>query len=208
MADGSFDLAISNVPFGDYKLSRSAVQRPQFSRSRLLLRESNREGAAGRIDRVHHVERNARQGQLQLARITCATRSISSARSGCRTPHSRRTRTPKSPRTSCSFEAGRWRKAERPAVAESRWSTSTPTASRFRSTNTSPRNPHMMLGRRWRMPARCIASNEPALVPDGRDLASALARSCDCAAARHLPQSGAGNTTSCRIGANPRRRTT
>ena len=57
---GSFDLAISNVPFGDYKVHRSAVRRAQFSRPRLLLRERDGEGAAGRADGLHHVEGHAR----------------------------------------------------------------------------------------------------------------------------------------------------
>jgi hypothetical protein len=48
---------------------RSSVQRPQFPHPRLLLREGNREGEVGRIDRLHHVERHAREGQLRPARL-------------------------------------------------------------------------------------------------------------------------------------------
>ena len=60
LGDGSFDLAISNVPFGDYKLHDPSVQRAQFSRSRLLLRESGRKCPARWIAGLRHVQRNAR----------------------------------------------------------------------------------------------------------------------------------------------------
>ena len=60
LVEGSFDLAISNVPFGDYKVSD-----PQFNERNFLIHDyffakGLQQGAARRVARLHHLQRHAR----------------------------------------------------------------------------------------------------------------------------------------------------
>ena len=173
LVERSFDLAISNVPFGDYKLHDPSVQRAQLSHSRLFFREGDREGPARRIAGFHHVERNAGQGELHACAIISATKRISSARSGCRTPRSRRTRTRKSQPTSFSFAGcADGEKPGGPAWLNLAEHTN-PRRRDISDQRILRRESAHDARRRWRTPARCIAATKPALVPDGRDLATA-----------------------------------
>ncbi len=95
LVDGAFDLAVSNVPFGDYK-----VVDPQFDDRNFLIHdyffakgmEKVRPGglmvfitSKGTLDKVNS----------SLRDYLHDTRRLSSARSVCRTPRSSRTPTPK-----------------------------------------------------------------------------------------------------------------
>ena len=87
LGDGSFDLAISNVPFGDYKLHD-----PSFNEHNFLVHDYWPSSPP----------REPSTRSIQACADISRTKSISSARYVCQTRHSTETRTPKSRPTLCS----------------------------------------------------------------------------------------------------------
>ena len=85
LVEGSFDLAISNVSFGDYKLRGPRFDEPDFlihnTSSRRVCRKSGR-----RICGVHHLRREHWARQIRDYGTACRTRPISSGLDGCRRP--------------------------------------------------------------------------------------------------------------------------
>ena len=182
----SFDLAISNVPFGDYKLHD-----PQFNDRNFLVHdyffaktvEHVRPGgliafitSKGTLDKVNSSLREylAREGRFRR-RNPAAEHGIQEEREH-RSHHGHRV----------PSEAGRMaRKPSGPAWLNLAEHVNGDGVS-FQINEYFAAHPHMMLGRMAHA-GTMYRSNEPALVPDGRDLASALAE-----AVAALPQASTG----------------
>jgi len=136
LVDSAFDLAISNVPFGDYKLHD-----PQFNEQNFLIHdyffakgmEKVRPGglmvfitSKGTLDKI-----DSRLRDISTTRLTFSARSV------CQIQRSSRTRIPKSPPT--SFFCASWRPVRLRAGRRGRlWpSTATRTVWFSKSTDTS-----------------------------------------------------------------------
>jgi len=96
LADGFYDVAISNIPFGDYKTVRPAIQELEFRHPRLFLRQGPRQGPAWRSGLVRHVQRDGWTSSMERCANTSRIRPTWWVPSGCRTTPSRRMPTPRS----------------------------------------------------------------------------------------------------------------
>ena len=100
LTDESFDLAISNVPFGDYTVHDPRWNELQVSHPRLFLRRCAGQGAAGRSDDARHVAAHARQAGFDPARDARRQSGIARRNPVCQTMPSRKMPARKSPPTS------------------------------------------------------------------------------------------------------------
>jgi len=113
LGDGSFDLAISNVPFGDYKLHDLSFNEHNFRGHDDFFAKAGENIRAGgllafSLPRGHSIR------SIRACVGISPTKSISSARFVCQTRLLKETRTPKSRRTLCS--CANWPRAKgRPA---------------------------------------------------------------------------------------------
>jgi hypothetical protein len=172
LVEASFDLAISNVPFGDYKLHD-----PQFNERNFLVHDyffakglqQVRPGgllvfitSKGTLDKVNSGLRDYLYDKADLL-------------GAIRLPNTAFQQNANTEVTTDIIFLRRLAKARSPPVPPGRSSPSTRTADGtvFQINEYFAANPHMMLGR-MAMESTMYRAGEPALVPDGRDLAAAL----------------------------------
>jgi hypothetical protein len=99
LADESFDLAISNVPFGDYPVHDPRWNKYKFPIHDYFFPAALGQGATGRTAHVHHVTSHDGQARFIHARDCSRPRRNCSAQSGCPTTPSRKMPERKSPPT-------------------------------------------------------------------------------------------------------------
>jgi SAM-dependent methyltransferase len=168
-----FDLAVSNVPFGDYAPFDPKLNPRKFQDPRLLLRRRGRTRAPRRIGRVHHVARDDRQtvsaparGGRQVVRF-CRRDPTAEHRVQEERQHRGHDRHRVSP------EARARRKA--------RWASRGGRVGRSAEANPIFLNeyfhahPEMMLGKLERVEHGMYGREEVRLSADGRDLGEAIA---------------------------------
>ena len=182
---GSFDLAISNVPFGDYKLHD-----PQFNERNFLVHDyffakgvdQVRPGgmvvfitSKGTLDKVNSGLRDYLYDKSRFPRSHSAAKHRFQAKREYGGHH----------RYHLPPQASRGRKARRTGVDEA-GGTHQRQGEAFQINEYFAAHPHMMLGT-MALAGTMYRSNEPALVPDGRDLGAALPEAVAAFTPGHLP---------------------
>ena len=69
MPDSFFDVAVGNVPFGDFKVQDKTVRQAPLADPRLFLWKDAGQGAARRYCGVHYQQRHSGQGKLQRPKV-------------------------------------------------------------------------------------------------------------------------------------------
>ena len=180
LADEFFDVAISNIPFGDYK-----PYDPKFNKQGFLIHDYFFAAGLEKVRPGGLVMFITSRGTMDKIDSHAAkilpTAPIWLAQSGCPTRLSNATPTPKSP-PMLSFLKTRGRESSHGAAWKKVIPYTTTKGEVISINEYFVENPHMMLGE-MRLEGRMYGRNEPTLVSDGRDIKTALAE-----AIKHLPQ--------------------
>ncbi len=181
LADESFDLAISNVPFGDYTVHDPRWNKHKFPIHDYFFPAVAGQGATGRPAHVHHF--TSHDGQAGFNHARDARRQSGIAR---RNPAAQRCLQEKCRHGSHHRHRDAPQIARRESPCGATWKTSVDFTNEQKEK--IPLNeyfvahPGMMLGK-MRLARGMYRDGEPVLVPDGRDFEEALAQ-----AVERLPQ--------------------